>query len=147
MELLKNSKYNVRDYLLSIDDLNRPRVVDMMDIKINKMNSAAVMIARLLLMRKAIYPDQPDIGIDIRGRYRFAFTDELRELEKDLQDQITTYLPEFLPVEVSCVYQRINKVNCVVIYIAIQHIAYQLVYNTEDMTLEGFEDMMKGDLK
>lgn len=146
MPLTNGSIYNVKDYLLSIDDLNRPRVLDMMNVTNGKINSAIIMIARLLLLKKATYADQPDLGIDIRGRYRFTFADELNELQYDIEQQISTYLPEFLPINVNCKYERINNINCVVIYMIIQQMVCQLVYNTEDLTLEGFEDMLKGNV-
>ena len=91
---------NIRDYLLDIDDLNRPKVLDMENIQTGTMNSAALLIIRLLLLKKGSYPDFPDLGIDIRGRYRFAFEEELITLRNELEDQISTYLPELIPVDV-----------------------------------------------
>lgn len=144
MPLTETSIYNVRDHLLSIDDLNRPKVLDMMNITSGKMNSCVIMLARLLLMRKGVYADQPDMGIDIQGRYRFTFTDELYELQHDIETQVQTYLPQFLPINVQCSYKMINKVNCVEIYIIIQQVVCQLIYNTDTLSLEGFEQMLKG---
>lgn len=140
MALTTTSLYNLKDYLLDIDDLNKPKVLDMMEVSNNKMNSAILMIARLILMKKATYMDQPDMGIDIRGRYRFSFENELSDLNKDLQDQINKYLPEASPVTVNCYYQQINKQNCVIIQMSIQQSMYQLIYNTETYTLAGFEN-------
>lgn len=141
MALSVSSIYNLRDYLLDIDDLNKPKVLDMINITSNKMNSAMLMIARLILMRKSTYMDQPDMGIDIRGRYRFAFEDELSELKHDLEEQINTYLPEASPVTVNCYFQQINKQNCVIIQMSIQEIMAQMIYNTETYSLAGFESV------
>ena len=60
-----DSTANIRDYLLDLDDIGKPKVVDMTDIRRGKLNSAATMIIRLLLLKKGTYPDFPNLGIDI----------------------------------------------------------------------------------
>ena len=50
MAVSETSNGNVRDYLISINELNRPTVVDMTIIKPGVMNSAVTMIAGLILM-------------------------------------------------------------------------------------------------
>ena len=97
---LTNSNANIRDYLLDVNDLNQPKVLDLSEIETGKLNSAALLIVRLLLLKKGTYPDYPDLGIDIRGRYRFAVEEEVITLRQELEEQMTLYLPELLPVEV-----------------------------------------------
>ena len=79
-KITADSTANIRDYLLDLDDIGKPKVVDMTDIRRGKLNSAATMIIRLLLLKKGTYPDFPNLGIDIRGRYRFMFSEELSTL-------------------------------------------------------------------
>lgn len=129
---------NIRDYLLGMDDLNRPKVIDMTIIKPNVMNSCILMIIRLILLRKGTYPDIPDMGIDIRGRYRFAFESELSMLQHEIQNQIETYLPEFLATEVIVQMRKGEKDGPkVVIQITIDGTTYELVYNISTNTIEG----------
>lgn len=130
---------NIRDYLLDIDDLNRPKVLDMENIQTGTMNSAALLIIRLLLLKKGSYPDFPDLGIDIRGRYRFAFEEELITLRNELEDQISTYLPELIPVdvEVSLYRPKDSLENMILFSIIIRHVKFEILYNVAANTIEG----------
>lgn len=130
---------NIRDYLLDIDDLNRPKVLDMENIQIGTMNSAALLIIRLLLLKKGSYPDFPDLGIDIRGRYRFAFEEELITLRNELEDQISTYLPELIPVdvEVSLYRPKDSLENMILFSIIIRQVKFEILYNVAANTIEG----------
>jgi hypothetical protein len=128
---------NVRDYLLAVNDINRPKVVDMKDIKPNKYNSAVTMISRLILIRKGTYPDHPDMGIDIVGRYRFAFEEESRTLASEIEEQANKYLPEFYPIKVYCELVQDNEKHKINIHVIINEVEYLLVYNISDNTLEG----------
>jgi hypothetical protein len=130
---------NVRDYMLGLDDLGQPAVIDMENIRVGKMNSAVLMIARLLYLKKGTYADQPDLGIDIIGRYRFSFEEELTSLRNELKNQITTYIPEFTPVEVMCSFQWVDNKQTVLIEVTVNETAYQLVYNPENYTLDALE--------
>lgn len=130
---------NIRDYLLDIDDLNRPKVLDMQNIQTGTMNSAALLIIRLLLLKKGSYPDFPDLGIDIRGRYRFAFEEELITLRNELEDQISTYLPELIPVdvEVSLYRPKDSLENMILFSIIIRQVKFEILYNVAANTIEG----------
>ena len=128
---------NVRDYLLAVNDINRPKVVDMKDIKPNKYNSAVTMLSRLIFIRKGTYPDHPDMGIDIVGRYRFAFEDECKILAREIEEQASKYLPEFYPIQVYCELVQDNEKHKINIHVIINEVEYLLVYNISDNTLEG----------
>ena len=134
-----DSTANIRDYLLDLDDIGKPKVVDMTDIRRGKLNSAATMIIRLLLLKKATYPDFPNLGIDIRGRYRFMFSEELSTLESELTDQIETYLPELLPITVSAEMITIpsTTANGILFNIISNEIDFVLLYNINKNTFDG----------
>lgn len=134
-----NESANVRDYLLSINDINRPTIVDMENIEPNKLNSAVTMICRLIMLRKGTIPDQPDLGVDIEGRYRFAFDSELDELARDIEDQVVKYLPEFTPINVFCNKSTDNDKHKIEIHLIIKEIEFLLVYNIENNTIEGLK--------
>lgn len=140
MAITTDDNANITDYLLGIDDLNRPKAIDMSIIKPGVMNSAMLMIIRMILMRKGTIPDIPDLGIDIRGRYRFAFESELTTLQSEISQQIQTYLPEFLSNEVN-VYMQTGETDGpkVVIEITIDGTTYELIYNISTNTLEGLD--------
>lgn len=134
-----DSTANIRDYLLELDDIGKPKVVDMTDIRRGKLNSAATMIIRLLLLKKGTYPDFPNLGIDIRGRYRFMFSEELSTLESELTDQIETYLPELLPITVSAEMITIpsTTANGILFNIISNEIDFVLLYNINKNTFDG----------
>jgi hypothetical protein len=132
---------NVRDYLLGLDDLHQPKVVDMSIIKPNEWNSAILMIARLILLIPGTYEDQPELGIDIRGRYRFAFEDELYQLNQDIENQVTRYLPEFELVSVNTYYKSKELKGFIVIDITLNQVTYRLLYNVNENLLVGLEDL------
>lgn len=139
MPLTFDEQANITDYLIGINDINRPKTVDMKNIKPGKLNSAVTMICRMILMRKGTIPDIPDLGVDITGRYRFAFEEELIDLENDIQNQINTYLPEFTPVTVRCELVLDNEKHKVIIHLIINEIEYLIAYLVDDNTLEGLQ--------
>lgn len=134
-----DSTANIRDYLLELDDIGKPKVVDMTDIRKGKLNSAATMIIRLLLLKKGTYPDFPNLGIDIRGRYRFMFSEELSTLESELTNQVETYLPELLPITVSAEMITIpsTTANGILFNIISNEIDFVLLYNINKNTFDG----------
>ena len=132
---------NVRDYLLGLDDLQQPRVIDMSIIKPNEWNSAILMIARLILIIPGTYADHPEMGIDIKGRYRFAFEDELHQLSTELDEQIHTYLPDYNLVSVYAYHKEKKLVNYIVIDIQIDQVTYRILYNVDENILVGLEDV------
>lgn len=139
----KNNLANIRDYLLDIDDIKQPKVVDMTKIEPGVLNSAAVLIIRLLLLKKGTYSDFPDMGIDIRGRYRFAYEDEMIELQNDIASQIESYLPELLPVDVVVSMQTPAQnnllINTINISITASQTKYVLLYDISENTLAGIK--------
>nr|DAF62238.1 MAG TPA: Baseplate wedge protein [Myoviridae sp. ctIty1] len=107
------------------------------------MNSAALLIVRLLLLKKGTYPDYPDLGIDIRGRYRFAFEEELITLRQELEEQMTLYLPELLPVEVEVsLYRPKDSLdNKILFSITIRETRFSILYNIAQNTIDGLMSM------
>lgn len=134
-----NGSGNVTDYLLGLDDLQQPRVIDMSIIQPNEWNSAILMIARLILMVPGVQENHPEMGVDIRGRYRFSFEEELTAFANDTQTQIMLYLPEFTPVSVSTYYGVKDLEGYILIDIEIDQVTYRLLYSIADQTIRGLE--------
>ena len=132
---------NIREYLLGLDDLQQPKMIDMSIISNGVWNSAMILITRLILLKKGTYPDHPDLGIDIRARYRFAFESELITLQEEIQQQINKYLPELNYVQVRVLFEEYNNRNCVVISINIDQTIYAMIYDIEGQKMVGLEDM------
>ena len=107
----------------------------MTDIRRGKLNSAATMIIRLLLLKKGTYPDFPNLGIDIRGRYRFMFSEELSTLESELTNQIETYLPITVSAEMITIPS--TTANGILFNIISNEIDFVLLYNINKNTFDG----------
>jgi hypothetical protein len=99
------------------------------------------MIARLILLIPGTFEDHPELGIDIRGRYRFAFEDELYQLNQDIENQVTRYLPEFELVSVNTYYKSKELKGFIVIDITLNQVTYRLLYNVNENLLVGLEDL------
>ena len=108
---------NINEYLLGLDDLQQPKIIDMSIITPNVWNSAILLVARLLLLKKGTYPDHPDLGIDIRARYKFTFDSDLVTLQQEVESQISKYLPELAHVQVRTELKKISDRYCVIVYI------------------------------
>lgn len=143
MPRVLDEEANVSDYLLGLDDLQQPQRIDMSIIRPGEWNSAILIIARLILMRKGQLEDHPDMGIDIRGRYRFSFDSELIQLNQEIQDQVAQYAPEFAPVDVVSVFRdkKGSDAAGVEISIIVNNVAYSLLYNLQNETIEGLEGL------
>ena len=129
-----DEKVNIRDYLLDIDDINQPKVIDL-NIQQGKISSGLLMVIRLIIMRKGTNPDIPNMGVDISGRYKFAFDRELAMFQTDVEEQIATYLPEMLPVNVKCYLDNRGE-NRLTIELGMDGVIYMLAYNPSSSSLE-----------
>lgn len=132
---------NIREYLLGLDDLQQPKMIDMSIISNGVWNSAIILIMRLILLKKGIYPDHPDLGIDIRARYKFAFETELFTLQEEIQSQINKYLPELNYVQVRAMFEKYNGKYCVIIVINIEQMLFTLFYDIQGQRFIGLEGM------
>lgn len=132
---------NIREYLLGLDDLQQPKMIDMSIISNGVWNSAIILIMRLILLKKGIYPDHPDLGIDIRARYKFAFETELFTLQEEIQSQINKYLPELNYVQVRAMFEKYNDKYCVIIVINIEQMLFTLFYDIQGQRFIGLEGM------
>lgn len=135
-----NDVGNVREYLLGLDDLQKPKTIDMSIIAPGVYNSAVILISRLLLLKKGTYPDHPDLGIDIRARYKFAFDSELLTLQEEIQTQMNKYLPELNYSQVQLKFEKFNDKYCVIISININQVIFNIIYDIDKQKIVGLED-------
>jgi hypothetical protein len=75
-----------REYLLSVNIYNEPA-------KAEQQSAIALLLIRLILLEPGSDPLHPLMGVGIR-KYRYALN-QLEELQKRIEDQIATYLPEY----------------------------------------------------
>ena len=76
-----------REYLASVDKFKKPRVVE-------DRSAIGLLLLRLLLLEPGSDPLHPEMGVGIR-RYRYTMEDDLSGLEREIDKQISQYLPSF----------------------------------------------------
>jgi hypothetical protein len=127
-KILDTNKTNsVVEYFLGTNEFNRPSVWTDVD-------ATYVLLIRLILLEPGTYPNHPRMGVGLVSRYRYAKAEELNNLKDDIQDQITTYLPQFSSIDVEL---TLTNTKDLYIQIIINGIAYELVYKPEYETLEA----------
>ena len=113
-------------HVLSLNDFNRPRVYKETD-------SAYIEIVRLILLEPGKYQSHPSMGVGIRSRFRHNNDENfLANLQTEITNQITKYLPELTQVSVSVSM----KETILGIVIDTATSTYALAYNTTDNTID-----------
>lgn len=82
------------EHAFSINKFNTPKVYT---------DKVAIytLLVRLLLLEPGTFQTHPEMGVGIVSRYRYSFEGIARDLKKDIDNQIATFLPEFQGVEVN----------------------------------------------
>ena len=126
LDLNKPSTY--REYFIGIDEFNNPKVY-------TDQHDTFVILIRLILLEPGTYPNHPDMGVGLVSRYRFAMKEKLANLQTRIEEQISTYLPEFSAVNVEVSYEKEHKYTQ--ISITIDEITYKMTYNPETNILSS----------
>ena len=106
---------------LSINEFNRPTILEGKE-------AISTLLIHLILLEPGTYSNRPGMGVGLVSRYRYNEEISLEQLSKDIQDQVTSYLPEFEAVNVNVhmddtVPDGIN--NEIVIEIEIDDVLYK----------------------
>lgn len=102
-----------REYLFSVDQLSKPE-------KVEGTEAIGVLLMRLLLLNPGSSNLHPDMGVGIEN-YRYALN-KLDELQKVIDYQIKTFLPNFPTANVKIV--EINEKKICNIEITIDDVTY-----------------------
>ena len=114
-------------HLLSMDSFGMPKVA-------GQIESMYTYIVYLILLEKGKFQTHPDMGVDIRRKYRFNNdTNLLQTIQKDISNQISTYLPELGVIEVA-----VNMKNQILgIIINTEAGAYAITYDTTNGIIDA----------
>lgn len=116
-----------KEYLLSINEFVQPKVL--------KGESAAfVDILRLFLLEPGTNQTHPNMGIGIRSRYRFSDASEIGTLKQEVQDQIQTYIPNLLIMDIQI--ETFNSTLAIFISSKDDNV-YAISYNTDTGKIGG----------
>jgi hypothetical protein len=89
----------IEEALLTTDNFNKPKVV-------RGAEANCILIVRLILMEKGSRIGYPNMGIGIKSRYRYTTEDEIPNLETEIYEQISEYLPEAQGATIKCVLAK-----------------------------------------
>ena len=104
-----------QEHLLTTDEFNNPKVLTGKD-------AISQLLIHLILLEPGTYASRPTMGVGLISRYRYNSEESLEQLKQDIQDQVTTYLPEFGAVNVEL---EMDKENRLIINIEISGTIYQ----------------------
>lgn len=111
---------------LSVDEFNRPKILEGRE-------AISTLLVHLILLEPGTYASHPTMGVGLVSRYRYNDEESLEQLQQDISEQITTYLPEFEAVDVNVYMDPRNSVknvgNEIIIDIQIDGVIYR--YETE----------------
>lgn len=79
--------------LLSTNKYNLPKVLEGKE-------EVSVLIIRLLLLEPGTNPLHPEMGAGLLQRYKNCSTEDIPDLELEIKNQITTYLPDYQQADV-----------------------------------------------
>lgn len=124
----------IREYTLSINDYNNPKVFEGED-------AIALLLIRLFLMNPGDIESHPDMGIGIYKNYRNMWMDNISELQIESEKQIAKYLPMLENVSVkTSKSSKDSKVT--IIEIQVGDTIYSLLTNGNKLEV-GLDEFLK----
>lgn len=83
----------MQESLFSINKFEEPKVLE-------NQNAICQLIMRLLLLNKGDMELHPEMGVGLIQNYRYMFTDDLDDLQLEIEKQISTYITKTSDVKV-----------------------------------------------
>lgn len=121
---------------LSLNNFGMPKVYENTD-------AMYLNLIRLILLEKGKNQSHPDMGVDIRRRYRFNNDENvLQNLQRDIANQIERFIPELSVLDVSVTL----KSNTVGIIVNTNDGAYVLGYNMNNGNIDPSANYVLEDL-
>ena len=84
-------EYN--EFTFSLNKFNTPKIIKNKD-------AIYTLIVRLLLLEPGTIQSHPDMGVGIVSRYRYSFEGAAAQLKRDIDKQISQFLPELQGCEI-----------------------------------------------
>lgn len=116
----------MKEYLLSIDKFERPKVLKDKDAVFN-------LLRRLLLLNPGTIQTHPEMGVGIVAKWRYMDMSDIQDLETEISKQISTYLPSFQGADVKITPAEEDKT--IIIRITIDNTLYAFEVNDKVLTI------------
>lgn len=97
-----------KEYHLTTNDFKEPKIT-------TGKKAVGVLLVRLILLEPGTDPVRPNMGLGIVSKYRYITEDKLGTLQKDLKNQIRTYLYPFQTVNVQIKLENHQLIFTIVI--------------------------------
>ena len=126
----------VTAHVLSLNAFGMPKVC-------NNVESIYTNLIYLIMLEKGKFLSHPDMGVDIRRRYRFNNDiNLLNALQRDISNQVAQYLPELSVIDIAVTMK--NEILGIIINT--EKGAYSLEYNTTTNAMNASPTYELGDL-
>ena len=116
----------MNEYLLSTNKYNRPTVLKDKD-------TVNLLLIRLLLLTPGSMPLHPNMGVGLVSKWRYSDMSRIDELQAEVENQISTYLPMLLPARVE-IKENQEVDNEIIIDITVDNVVYS--YTTDNGTIK-----------
>lgn len=122
----------VTEPVLSTDNFKQPKILSGED-------AISTLLVRLILLEPGTYPAHPTMGVGLRSKYRYQYTDKLDDLRKDISEQISTFLPEYRGADVTI---EATEGKELIISIEIDGTLYKYETTSEKDVITGLTDLI-----
>lgn len=117
---------NIKEYGLAIDDFLNP-------VQYKGRSAIEILLCRLILLEPGTFETHPDMGVGLISKYRYMNSEELHKLNRDIENQITVYMPWLYAVEV---HTSIPEEGHLQIVIEANNQIFALTYDNSTTTLK-----------
>lgn len=121
-----------KEPVLSTDNFKQPKVLTGED-------AISTLLVRLILLEPGTIPSHPTMGVGLRSRYRYKFTNKLNDLRKDISEQVNTFLPQYRGADVTI---EATSGKELVITIQIDGTLYTYETTSEDEVITGLTELI-----
>lgn len=117
----------MNDYLMSINKFEKP-------VTVGGKDAIYLLLIRLLRLNPGSISLHPEMGVGIIEKWRYIDMDSLGQLEQNIQQQITDYLPMLQGVKVS-VSRSKGDTKAIIIDITVSETLYKFKADAKEITL------------
>lgn len=117
----------LREYVLSVDNYNKPKVYEGVD-------AVPVLLIRLFKLNPGEIETHPEMGIGLYKNWRNMWMDDIYSLQIEAEKQIAKYLPNLSNVEVKITQSKKNPA-ILEIEIQVENTIYSLISNSDTKEL------------
>lgn len=117
----------MQEALLSVNKYDRPKVL-------KNENATSMLLLRLLLLTPGTIQSRPNMGVGIISRWRYTDMENIKDLESEIERQISKYLPNLIASKVT-VNPSENRKGEILIDITINNVIYSFETDNTELKL------------